>query len=124
MTSILIIDAHPDRRAGIRSIIRRRGMQIWEAASGHDALALVGGRKFQVVIVDMEPPDMDGLRLLRRVRFLGRPAAIIALCRIRDAQQIRSLIKAGAISVLDRESPVSYMREQINNILICPAAVY
>src|SRR5881275_105948 len=65
---ILIVDDVADNRAILGRRFQRRGFQIAEAESGSGALAIIARERFDVVLLDVMMPDMDGLEVLRRIR--------------------------------------------------------
>ena len=46
----------------------RQGLQTVEAESGAHALELIGRKRFDLVLLDVMMPDMDGIEVLRRIR--------------------------------------------------------
>jgi DNA-binding LacI/PurR family transcriptional regulator/signal transduction histidine kinase len=69
---ILVVDDEPVQLRTARRILERLGYHVTTAPSGDAALALVRnrlpGNEFQLVILDMMMPDMDGLRTLANLR--------------------------------------------------------
>jgi len=69
-TRILFVDDEPNVLDGLRRMLRRTRHE-WEvdyARSGAEALDKIREQPFEVVVSDMHMPDMNGLRLLERVR--------------------------------------------------------
>lgn len=69
---ILFVDDDPNILAGIRRVLRslRDGFDLQFAESGKDALEMMTGTTFDVVVSDMRMPGMDGAELLRKVQEL------------------------------------------------------
>lgn len=65
---ILIVDDLPDNRAILGRRFQRRGFEIAEADSGRGALEIIAREPFDVVLLDVMMPDMNGLEVLRRIR--------------------------------------------------------
>jgi signal transduction histidine kinase len=65
---ILIVDDVPDNRAILGRRFQRRGFEIAEADSGRGALEIIEQQTFDVVLLDVMMPDMNGLEVLRRIR--------------------------------------------------------
>jgi len=66
---LLIVDDVFDNRAVLGRRFERRGYQVVEADCGERALELIAGESFDVVLLDVMMPDLDGREVLRRVRF-------------------------------------------------------
>lgn len=68
---ILVIDDEPDMRETCRKILARQGYQIWMAEDGRAGLQRLREQEFDLLIVDLRLPDMDGLEVLRQAKKLN-----------------------------------------------------
>ncbi len=66
--ALLVVDDNPENRDMLTRRLRRRGYEVGEAENGVQALELAAGREFDVVLLDVMMPVMDGLETLRRLR--------------------------------------------------------
>jgi signal transduction histidine kinase len=66
--SILVIDDEYGVRSGIRQILQMEGYDTEEAADGRASLEWLERRPFDVVLIDYQLPDVDGLTLLGAIR--------------------------------------------------------
>jgi CheY-like chemotaxis protein len=73
MISILIVDDEAIVRESIRDWLQEEGYQVEVAENGEEALTLVDRRDFNVIIVDLRLPGMNGLEVLKLVKA-KRPA--------------------------------------------------
>ncbi|MCL5735040.1 MAG: response regulator [Actinobacteria bacterium] len=60
-------------RSGIRQILEIEGYEVEEAATGAEALALLGKNEYDVAILDYRLPDTDGLSILQTIKATGLP---------------------------------------------------
>src|ERR1700736_7004853 len=76
---ILIVDDETNVRLNYRITLETEGYQIFEAGSAASALEELIGRSFDLAILDMRMPAMDGLELLAKMREIGItvPAMIV-----------------------------------------------
>jgi signal transduction histidine kinase/ActR/RegA family two-component response regulator len=73
----LLVDDHPLNRKVARLFLEPLGIEIIEAEHGEEALRLMAERRFDLVLLDMHMPVMDGPETLRRMRQDGSPFADI-----------------------------------------------
>jgi CheY-like chemotaxis protein/anti-sigma regulatory factor (Ser/Thr protein kinase) len=95
--AILVVDDESDGRALIARILEGQGARTFGASSAPEALQLLSGQRFDVLLSDIGMPGMDGYALIRQVRLLDTsrsgpiPAiAVTAYARPEDRQ--RSLL--------------------------------
>lgn len=65
---VLVVDDVPDNRAVLVRRFERRGYDVKEAESGIQALEMIAKEKFDVIMLDVMMPEMDGLETLKRIR--------------------------------------------------------
>ena len=66
--AILCVEDEADLRADICEELVDAGYTVDQAGNGHEALALLGGKRYDLVLCDITMPGMSGLDLLRQVR--------------------------------------------------------
>lgn len=95
--TLLIVDDHPVFRFGLRALIEAEpGMQIaGEAASGADALAFDANQPLDLVLMDINLPDINGLEVTRRMRA-QRPETRVLVISMLDDSTVFHALKAGA----------------------------
>jgi len=75
----LVIEDDAYSRSLCELILRRWGIKVYLANDGHQALALIQQRTFDVVLTDMQLPGMSGKAVARRIRQQDEKVPIIAL---------------------------------------------
>jgi len=68
MPHILVIDDEKLVREATQILLSARGYEVSVAADGKSGIAAVGAGRFDVVIVDLFMPEMDGLSVMRAIR--------------------------------------------------------
>jgi two-component system OmpR family response regulator len=66
--AILVVDDDPKLREVVGYALQREGYEVHEARHGGDALLLLGQRSFDLLVVDVSMPEVDGFELVRRLR--------------------------------------------------------
>lgn len=77
-TSVLIVDDHPSFRASARRMLEAGGYAVvGEAADGAAAIAAVEALDPDLVLLDVQLPDLDGFAVAERLQSSGRAPAIV-----------------------------------------------
>jgi len=66
--SILTVDDSPSLRMAIRIALTGAGYDVTEAGDGVEGLTAANGAKFDMIITDLNMPNMDGLTMIRELR--------------------------------------------------------
>jgi DNA-binding NarL/FixJ family response regulator len=102
--SVLIADDQGLVRAGFRAILEAQpGISVvGEAVDGRDAVDLARRRKPDVVLMDIQMPDVDGLEATRRIlaEARGHPIAILMLTTFDLNEYVYEALRAGASGFL------------------------
>jgi two-component system, NarL family, response regulator DevR len=109
---ILLVDAFPERRAGLRLLLEDARMSVFEAASGTEALAIMNLVAPDVAVVDLRVPDWDGLALIRQLR-LRRPSLAVLAQSTADRVAVLPAAAAGAVDVIDGATSPAEMVEVV-----------
>jgi DNA-binding NarL/FixJ family response regulator len=102
---VVIADDHPITRAGIKRFLDRAVDidVIGEASTGEQALELVEQLSPDVLLLDMELPDLKGVTVAKRLKESGSPVHILALSTYNNKQYIFGLLSIGASGYLTKE---------------------
>jgi DNA-binding NarL/FixJ family response regulator len=108
--SVLIADDQALVRAGFRSILEAQpGIKVvGEAADGRDAIALARHRHPDVVLMDIQMPDIDGLEATRRIVQGSDPddsIAVLMLTTFDLNEYVYEALRAGASGFLLKDVP-------------------
>jgi DNA-binding NarL/FixJ family response regulator len=90
--SVLIVDDHPSFRTSARRLLEAEGFNVvGEASDGREAIAFARELKPDVVLLDVQLPDLDGFEVAGRLAALGLPSAVV-LTSSRNATEYGPLI--------------------------------
>lgn len=101
---ILAVEDEADIRFLYRVMLEGDGHEVTEAVNGTDALALASAGAFDLVLLDMMLPDLDGFGVLSGLAADPRTSelpVVIASARIAVEDQLRGL-RAGAVGYLTK----------------------
>jgi diguanylate cyclase (GGDEF)-like protein len=116
---VLIVDDVADHRAALSSRFVQRAFEIVEADCGAEALRLVQDQTFDVVLLDVMMPDMNGTEVLRRIRarFSASLLPVIMLTPESQAEDVAEAMKVGANDYLTKPVDFSIALARVNNQL-------
>lgn len=98
---VLIVDDNEVNRIVLASFLRQLGINYEEAASGKSALERIEMEDFDVVLMDIQMPDMSGLEVASRVeRMKGEQPTLIAVTAHAFPQQREEILKSGFVDCL------------------------
>ena len=96
--TVLIVDDHPSFRATARVLLESEGYTVvGEAPDGHSALAAAGALEPDVVLLDINLPDIDGFAVASRLAEASGGGPVVVLTSSRDSSDFGPLVaRSGA----------------------------
>lgn len=118
MPKILVVDDSPlDRKLVGGLLLKIGGVEVQYAVDGDEALAAVQNDPPDVVVTDLEMPQMDGLELVRRLRDLQSAIPVILMTAAGNQTIAVSALQAGAASYVPKSSLSNELWLTIANVL-------
>jgi signal transduction histidine kinase/CheY-like chemotaxis protein len=106
---VLVVDDHPANREVARLMLRAAGCETVEASDGDEAVALAAAQPFDLILMDVRMPRVDGLTATRAIRALPGPAArtpILAVTADAMSEDAARCLEAGMDAHLAK--PISH----------------
>lgn len=101
-TKVMAADDDPITRSLIKSKLSELNCDVVEAADGADAWTVLGEDKYDLAIIDLHMPNIDGFTLIQCIR--GHPRTkhmpVLVLTSRKDSDAVQSAFEAGATSFL------------------------
>lgn len=121
---ILVIDDEPDLRTLYELTLLREGYRVDTAGSVQEALQLLNGHRFDVVITDMRLPDGLGTEILVHMKAQHRTERSIVITAHGSAENAVESLKAGAFDYLTKPVDLKQFRTAIASAIqgIAPKA--
>jgi len=92
---VLLVDDNATNRLVGKTLLEALGAEIRLASSGHEALDAVKQQSFDVILMDINMPGMDGIETLKAVRVLAPRQHILALTADGGAERRAQLLAEG-----------------------------
>lgn len=104
MICVLLVDDQPVVRRGLRVLFRLEPdlQVVGEASTGTEALALAQTLTPDVVLMDIEMPEMDGIEATAALRRVVPQSAVVILSIHDDAQTRERAQAAGAVAFVEK----------------------
>ena len=112
---ILLVDDHQVVREGLKSYFENdpQFVIVGEAANGIEALEMLYKLKTDVVLTDINMPQMDGLQLTQEIIGRAKPPKILVLTTFDEPQYIKQLMNSGADGYLFKNSGIDELKNAI-----------
>lgn len=103
--SVVLADDHPVVRAGIRALLERAPdiVILAEAENGAEVLSLIEYHAPDVLVLDIEMPELSGVDVARQIKELKLPIRILALSAYTDDHYVDKILLSGAAGYLTKE---------------------
>ena len=104
---LMIVDDHPLFRQGLVDVLETdAGLAIVAAAAnGDDAIYLAEERRPDIVLMDVNLPDMNGLQVTRRILAQSPETKVVILTGYDDAEQVYHALQLGAVAYCAKDVP-------------------
>ena len=112
---ILVVDDHAIVREGLRALISGKpDMElVGEAGNGQEAVPLARSLQPDVILMDLVMPGKDGIQATQEIRRENSEARILVLTSFDEDDQVFSVIKAGALGYILKDSSPQELLEAI-----------
>ncbi len=115
-TCVLVVDDEPTVREVVVGYLRRDGHDVMEAADGTTALELLETERFDLVVLDMMLPGVNGLDILRRIRSMGDMPVIMLTARAEESDRVAGL-ELGADDYVVKPFSPRELAARVNGVL-------
>jgi two-component system, NarL family, invasion response regulator UvrY len=118
MLRIALCDDHPLVREGMKRILLQHSDITIEAevGTGAELLSRTADHRFDVIILDVSLPDMNGLDVLKNLKASGSAAGVLVLSMHPEAQYAARALKAGADGYMQKESVPAELETAVRRI--------
>ncbi len=114
---VLLIEDHPIVRSGCRRLLQgREGMEVMEASTGAEGLAQCEAGSPDVVVLDLNLPDMSGFALLERIHAGMPDKPVVVFSMYEDPAFVARALEAGARGYIAKSDNPDVLPEAVEAV--------
>ncbi len=114
---LLIVDDEKNMRMVLDRALSAEGYEVFEAASGQEALAKLTDIMPDLIVLDQKMPEMDGITVLKRVKKLLPQLPVVMLTGHGNVESAVEAIKAGATEYLTKPFDLDELKLVVSKAL-------
>ncbi len=115
---ILVVDDNEDLLRTFSLILKRNGFYVETAADGLTAAARYLQGEFDVMLMDIVMPDLNGVEAFRLIREMDPGASVILMTGYSDEDLIKMAVNEGARCVLHKPIRIDKMIDTIYQVVL------
>jgi DNA-binding NtrC family response regulator len=112
--SVLIVDDEDNFRDSLRDRLQFRGYAVGTAPTGEEGLKILDQRDFDVVVLDLRMPGMDGLECLKQIKAMKPLVEVVLLTGHGTVNSGVEGLELGAFDYLLKPVPLGELLEKID----------
>ena len=117
MKKILIVDDESNIRLGLNKCLAKEGYYIEEDSNGEEALQLIYNKKYDLILMDVQMPELNGFDVLKRIRKFGNSTRVIMMTAFGTVEMAVDSMKIGAVDFLSKPFTISKVRDVVKEVL-------
>ena len=117
MARILIVDDESSIRKTLREILEFEKYEVNEAGDGLDCLVKLKKHKYDVIIMDIKMPKMDGMEALERVQLLAPDTPVVMISGHANIDTAVEAVKVGAFDFISKPPDLNRLLITIRNAM-------
>ena len=115
--SLLVADDDPVARDLLAEVLAREGYRVRAAAGGKECIALARAEPFDLALIDLRMPDVDGLQVLSALQALQPPVPVLILTAFATMDTAIAAIRAGAHDYLSKPFRIEEIKHGVAQAL-------
>ena len=118
--TVMVVDDSSSFRTVVKLALQKSGYDVIEATDGRDALAKLDGRKINLVVCDINMPQMDGITFVREMKGLAahKFTPVIMLTTETQASKKEEARAAGAKGWLTKPFQTAQLIDAVNKTCV------
>ncbi len=117
LARVLVVDDNEDLLNTFALILKRKGYLVDTAENGMAALNKYSLNHFDIVLMDVVMPCMDGIEALHKIQEINPEAKVILVTAYYEEQQMQNILNEGACGALYKPVNITQLMELIGDLL-------
>lgn len=123
LKKILIVDDEENARIGLSKLLSQEGYEVDSVANGHEALEFLRRKKVNLVISDINMPEMNGLVFLRELSRHHPSTSVIMITAYGGVESYLEAMNLGAYEYLNKPVKLEELKSVMRKIFAPHEAV-
>ncbi len=117
MKRILVVDDEENARIALSTILTREGYDVASASNGYEALNYLRGKDVELIITDLNMPEMNGMAFLRELSRSHPASNVIMITAYGEVESYIEAMNMGAFEYINKPVKFEELNKIINKVL-------
>lgn len=113
---ILVVDDEENARIALSKILSREGYEVASAGNGYEALNYLRGKEVELIITDINMPEMNGMAFLRELNRCHPASNVIMITAYGEVESYIEAMNLGAFEYINKPVKVDELKKIIKKI--------
>ena len=113
---ILVVDDEENARIALSKILAREGYEVASAGNGYEALNYLRGKEVELIITDINMPEMNGLSFLRELGRSHPESNVIMVTAYGEVESYIEAMNLGAFEYINKPVKIDELKKIIRKI--------
>ena len=114
---ILIVDDEESQRRQLAGFLKKQGFSVTTAESGPEAISLCRDKSFEIALIDLKMPGMDGIELLRKLKESSPEIQVIMMTAYGSVETAVEAMRLGAYHYVNKPVNLDELKLNISKAL-------
>jgi CheY-like chemotaxis protein len=114
---ILVVEDDSPLREMLVQLLTTHGYEVREASSGNDAIPMLHGAEYKLIVLDLKMLYIDGFDVLKFVKSTFPETKVVVLTAYADLTNVQKCRKLGADDVIGKPYNLEYLFKTIERVL-------
>jgi two-component system response regulator (stage 0 sporulation protein F) len=116
-TRILVVDDEENTRIGLTRLLAKEGFLVDSVANGYEALNYLRGQKVNIIVTDINMPEMDGITFLRELNRNYPKTHVIMITAYGGVESYLEAMNLGAFEYVNKPVRIDELKVILKKVL-------